>query len=403
MVLTDPVGRRMGDKNKPREWSMTFDDRTVPEPIADTAPERTIAQAMPDFARMRASEQTDESEMPDLDEDDDDDPPTMIDPGLAEQLRQALEDSNASRVAKATVPIEGSAKSTPESAERTQISPNPFDMRVTPVVNTEDETLLDPAEQTQKARIPYDLQAELSLPAPAIERRRQQPIVSRLPRPAVPKLPQTPSSAREQTAIDIASALGIAPEPSNSAPVPKPSRSNAEDPPLHVPDAGPEPFLALNRPTEKAGPHARPSEGLSGEQLGGLAEGTERIARLLPVVLMILLVLSTIAVSVRLFKPEARQEHLELRFLALGQGKAFNSQTDLATTIVVDTEPPGILVLYDRDILGKTPFTAMVPVELENNVVVELSGPYFEKWIAEVKRGPAGDYTIKVNLTPKDR
>ncbi len=390
---------------------MAFDDRTVPEPIAGADPERTIAQAVPDLARLRASEQTDECQIPNLeDEYDDDDPPTMIDPGLAEELRRALEDSNSSQLGQVTVALEGTDKSPIMNAERTQVSANPFDVRITPVVMPEADTLLDRAEQTQKARIPHDLRAELSLPAPAIERRRQKgPPVSALPPLALAK-PKTsrksvkpPSVPSERTAIDLAAALGIAPEPSNAAPVPVPSRARPVDAPLHVPDAGPQAFLALKPTPDKPAARGRPSEGLSSDQLNNLAEGTERIARLLPLVLAILLVLSTIAVSVRMFRPESRQEHLELRFLALGKGKAVNANSDLSTTIVVDTEPPGILVLYEREIVGKTPFTATVPVDLQKSVVVELSGPYFEKWIAEVQRGPAGDYTIKVELTPKDR
>ena len=113
--------------------------------------------------------------------------------------------------------------------------------------------------------------------------------------------------------------------------------------------------------------------------------------------------LATVMVTASLLKREERQEHVELRFMAIGDSREVTKASSVGTPVIIETEPPGLLVMFDRKVLGKTPFQAELPLELEDSVVVELTSPYFDRYLGEVKRGPAGDYTIRVDLKRRER
>lgn len=421
------------DSKRPGGWSMVFEDPTQAAPsegAENTAPslmpERTVAQPAPTFDELQAAdslEKTDAHLMPDLRhfDDDDGDPPTIIDPSLAAELQLALEpllnrDTDPvldERLANMAVELEEAADSAPP--ERTTRSASPFEVRVTPVIDEFSDTLLDPAEKTQRSRIPYDLRAEQTLPPPARERVRRAPVdprvipVSQVASPPAGPAPATSRSSEssERTSLDLAAALGMPPErPAAKKPSPTPPTGVPQPELLRVPEAGAGPALNFQRATPSNGSirsPAAPRAGLRSDQLAGLASATDRISRLIPVVLVILVVLATIAVSLRLFKPEVRQEHVELRFLALGGTATVTRRSETGTQLIIETDPPGLLVLFDRQVLGKTPFTGSIPLELGPTVAVELSSPYFERWLGEVQRGPAGDYTINVELARRAR
>lgn len=406
----------------PGGWSMVFEDRTEAhseEGAEDTSPsrlpERTVAQPAPSFDEIEnidAVEKTDAQAGPVLQhfDDDDGDPPTIIDPSLAQELQAALEpllkvevaSGRDARLDNAPVDLEETSKDA--QPERTMKSPSPFDVRVSPVLDEFSETLLDPVEKTQRARVPYDLRAEQTLPPPARERvKKPAPVPQIIAAPPTPPASPAPAESSERTALDLAAALGMAPEPV----APKratPSGAAHEAEQLRVPEQGAPLALGLDSAAPSAAKRgARPAEGMRSDQIAGLAQATDRVSRLIPVVLAILLVLATIGISIRMFQPEERQEHVELRFLALGNRGAVTKISDTGTPVIIETDPPGLLVLFDRQVLGKTPYSGTVPLDLNDTVAIELSSPYFERWLGEVKQGPAGDYTINVRLARRAR
>lgn len=406
----------------PGGWSMVFEDRTeahAEESAEDTSPsrlpERTVAQPAPDFGELESIDPIDKTDAqagPVLQhfDDDDGDPPTIIDPSLAQELQAALEPLLQVEVASArdarldNAPVDLDDTSKDAQPERTMKSPSPFDVRVTPVLDEFSETLLDPVEKTQRARVPYDLRAEQTLPPPAHEPvKKPTPVPKIIAAPVTPPAGPAPAESSERTALDLAAALGMAPEPA----APKqatPSGAAHEAEKLRVPEQGVPIALGLDTAAPGAAKrNARPAEGMRSDQIAGLAQATDRISRIIPVVLAILLVLATIGISIRMFQPDERQEHVELRFLALGNQDAVTQKSDTGTPVIIETDPPGLLVLFDRKVLGKTPYTGTVPLVLDDTVAIELSSPYFERWLGEVKQGPAGDYTINVRLERRAR
>jgi hypothetical protein len=342
----------------------------------------------------------------------------VIDPGIAQELKLALvadtDPSLDERLANVAVALEAASEGA--GLEETLKTPSPFEGPLPPRLMPEHiDTISDrgragPPEITQKSKAPPDLMAEQSLPAEARARiERRIPVVERFSAPRPPPVPATPPAtppspssspaAAERTALDLAAALGMAPEPRSATP--RPERRLAE-PELRVPDKGAPPpelrveLLELREPAKKR-------DGLRAEQLATLARSTGLLAKLLPVAMGILVLLATVALSLSLLRREERQEHVELRFLAIGDDHAVATHSEVGTPVNIETEPPGLLVMFNRQVLGKTPFNGRIPVELEDKVAVELSSPYFERWLGEVRRGPAGDYTITVDLTRRGR
>ena len=115
-------------------------------------------------------------------------------------------------------------------------------------------------------------------------------------------------------------------------------------------------------------------------------------------------IIATITVSALLLQNAPKQsEHVELTFLSVGKNKKRAPvRTDWKVRVSISTMPAGLLVVHDQDVLGRTPLTADLPLQLEERVVVKLSGPYYETWVTEIKRDVTGDYLINAELIEKD-
>lgn len=395
---------------------MVFDDRTDPPEDPLGPAERTVAQPM-DFEALDPAEATDAHEAPELEgELDAHDPPTIIDQSLGDAVRalepQVIDETDPQldeRLDNPPVVLDDDTDDFAAPPERTVRARSPFGVHVEPVLGEHADTLTEASlERTQRARVPYDLKAELTLP-PSANRPKPRPspvdpVVAPAPdRPAPKPRASTPADARARTSLDIAAALGMAPEPAPAEPkVSTPSPKL--EPELRVPEKGGERKLdlGLEAPASKRGERG-PREGLRSDQLAGLAESTSRISRLIPIALGLLVLLATIAVSLQLLPSRERQEHVELRFLAIGGAGEITARTSVETRLTIETTPPGLLVLFDRQVLGKTPFTAEVPVDFGEGVALELSSPYFERYLGEVRPDPSGAYRIQVDLTRRER
>lgn len=429
----------MGQQDKDRRgWSMVFDDRTdraADEDQTQTSPERTVAQRAPVFEELEPPEKTAAHPIPriasearnrakpgpaphDFDQRDDFyDPPTIIDPGIASEIGQALavdtDPALDDRLANMVVALEEAVGSsdpeetlrTPPPQEGVTFLDQDFQL---PRIEEHDDTVFDAGlppnvEVTQKTKAPVDLMIEHSLPAEARARiERRIPVVERSTRaqrapPPAASVSPSPAAA-ERTALDLAAALGMAPEP--AAPRPEPVRP--QEPELRVPERATPSVEPRGSPLDlREQPKRR--EGLRSDQLASLASSTSNIAKIIPVILGMFVLLATVMVTVSLMKREERQEHVELRFMAIGDSREVTKASSVGTPVIIETEPPGLLVMFDRKVLGKTPFQAELPLELEDSVVVELTSPYFDRYLGEVKRGPAGDYTIRVDLKRRER
>ena len=206
---------------------------------------------------------------------------------------------------------------------------------------------------------------------------------------------------REVTHIDLASALGVGPAPPTvdlprAESSPAPTRPN--DPLL--PSASLPKVLSELRtpPAEKrSAPMFRPTD--VGE-LRRIVATTESASRIIPVLLAVFLAIASAVVAMQLLSGGPRtQEHIELRFLTKrGRTMATVTSAEDPSRIAIVTDPPGLLVLHGRDILGKTPLSLDLPIKLAKTVGVELSGPYFERWVGEVSPDASGVYQVRVEL-----
>ena len=80
--------------------------------------------------------------------------------------------------------------------------------------------------------------------------------------------------------------------------------------------------------------------------------------------------------------------------MALALSGGFRQGGDLSTRLILETEPPGVLVVYENRILGKTPLDEVLPLAVEGPVGLQLTGPYFKTWLGQVQ----GDEEIRVQV-----
>ncbi|MEO1337146.1 MAG: PEGA domain-containing protein, partial [Myxococcota bacterium] len=218
-----------------------------------------------------------------------------------------------------------------------------------------------------------------------------------LPEESVRRVP------REATHIDIAVALGVGPAPPVESPTVRPDGppSPSVNAPLLPSKSLPQVLNDIRQ--ESARRRARQAMKVDSADLARSVATTESVSRVIPAVLMVLLLISSAMVGTLLLsgRPKA-QEHVELRFLTLrGQPQAA-VPSDTPSRVSIATDPPGILVLHEREILGKTPVNLDLPVQLADRVGIELSSPYFERWVGEVTPDDAGAYRVQVELKRRD-
>ncbi len=221
--------------------------------------------------------------------------------------------------------------------------------------------------------------------------------------------------AREDTDLDLAAMIGVparAPSVQEPEPEPEPARATpsrgglADNAELKV---GLDDILEPNakekknvrdrkQPAKKRGP--APRDGPSASQLHRLSDATGNIAKIIPLGLGIFVVIATVLISLSFFETSSKQKHVELRFLAMGEDEApaLRRVSEGGTRLFVETKPPDILVLYGGKILGKTPLSINIPLEVIGPVGVELNSPYFERWLTQTDRNVTGELRIEADL-----
>ncbi len=216
--------------------------------------------------------------------------------------------------------------------------------------------------------------------------------------------------------LDVAAAMGMAPE---GVRAPETARVSEEDtfdeekeqqqPRLALPAAEPDLELDLSPFVEEERSKVRrsPREGMGGGEIGRIANAAATTSKLIPVSLGVFVIVATMYVMISLFHStvQTREEHVELRFLATLNGKPTQVVTQegaKSARIYIETVPSDLLVIHNREILGKTPLTIDLPIALGDEIGVELSGPYYETWVSQVRREPTSDeYRIHAELTKK--
>lgn len=177
---------------------------------------------------------------------------------------------------------------------------------------------------------------------------------------------------------------------------------------LPSPDPAPEPRRArprmstLNRLMHLAQRSVGRSsaQGPDGLKIYRAVEATESAARIIPLLLGAMLLLFTLWIAAALQRPGSHQQpHVELSILgAAAQTPQEGSATQFAR-LVIETEPAGLLVVLDDEILGKTPFDAMLNLPDTDSVGVRLHGPFFQTWVGELQREEDGSYALTARLT----
>ncbi len=256
---------------------------------------------------------------------------------------------------------------------------------------------------TRLAPVPYELLMEPALPPPA---EKPKGVITR--HPPLPPLDEPPPvlrlppSAAEQTMIDLAAALGMAPAPPPPRAAPAPpavaERERPEPLPLPLDEAPPPRAAETPRREKERATRARASAGAHDLQRMVLSASTA--AKVIPLILGAFVVLATVVISANLLRSQGKREQafVELRFMSLRGAGMGSSPSKDTTRISLETRPEGVLVLHEREILGKTPLLVDLPVKLEDRVGVELSGPHFERAVTEVTRTPGGEYHLSVDL-----
>lgn len=154
----------------------------------------------------------------------------------------------------------------------------------------------------------------------------------------------------------------------------------------------------LNRLLRLAGSRAKPSPAHRDQlELQQVVRTTESAARVIPLLLGGMLLIFTLWVAVSLSSgPAGRQQpHVEMGFLT---GPKHRGSTEFSR-IRIETEPPELLVVFGEEILGKTPFEALLEVPNAEPLAVRLRSPFFETWVGRVERKTDGSYAMTAKLT----
>lgn len=399
------------DKREGRSWSLVFEDQTPRHPGDDTDHHRLPHEHEHENATVIDGDlaQQVEAELRSLRlEHTLEDDPRLQSVMLAERPA-ILPDNAAELTVRAEAPLFlqaitalAEAETNPPDADRERGTEGSGEVEAPPRTQAN-------GEPTRVAPVPYELLMEPVKPEmearPRFEITRHPPLPPLAePRSMVPALPLSPA---ERTMIDLAAALGIAPEKPPPEPVPErlPASAILADPlPRELDDLVKVPRPKAQDPANrspKAAPKA-PNDKMDANRLQELVTASDSLARIIPVALAIFVVLATVITSaIMLGGRTPKQQHVELRFLSSSRNAPAFSPSDASTRVIVETTPPGLLVVMNREILGKTPVEVDLPLRFEPRVGVELSGPYFERWVGEVTRGPDGEYRIVVDLKRK--
>lgn len=215
----------------------------------------------------------------------------------------------------------------------------------------------------------------------------------------------------EMTVLDLGAQLGLAPEKldvvegsSRGVPIPTPPRTKAEQAALRMPlpEQGAKVAELLEEQAEKERERAlmsplQRSETIN-QHLPAWLRATEGAAKLIPILIAAGVAFTTIAIVTMLFTRGGTggNDHVTLRFLPVQRASA-EPPSLTPPQVRITTDPPGVLVVLDRKILGPTPLTFELPMRADK-VGVELTSPYFETWIGEVGREPTGEMLIDAKL-----
>lgn len=261
-------------------------------------------------------------------------------------------------------------------------------------------------EYTRKEPIPYELFFEGG--EPSVE---NVPPSVRPPPPRIGKSKRAPEPERStpDTLLDVAAQAGVAPEPADDADTNEAEAAVEEKPKLPLPEEDPqnvglglEALLEEDREVRK-----RPREKVGTEDIRRLAAVSSATAKVIPLVMGIFVVVATLIIGLKLFRASGppKTQHVELRFLTTHRGKqtqVFTSEGAPTARVSIETTPADVLVVHNRQILGKTPITVDLPIDLGKEIGVELSGPYYETWISQVPRdATTEEYRIKAELIAK--
>ncbi len=265
--------------------------------------------------------------------------------------------------------------------------------------------MLTAPEPTRRAQVPKDLLEETRPEAQLVEPSLPES-ARNAPQSARPRSLAMPSGSAqaEDTDYDLAALLGIPPDELESRasvqnvhveePLPLLPMEALLEAPLEVPTK------ARQTPKKKK----PPSERFGASQLRRLVEVTETTSKIIPIIIASFVLLATILISVALLSRhrDARQQHVEIRFLSMkGPNHPAAVEGTERSTLRLETVPPGVLVLLDRRLLGKTPLEVELPFLLDDPVGIELSGPYYELWVTETHRGEDGLYQVLATLRKK--
>ncbi|MBK6687110.1 MAG: hypothetical protein IPG45_21760 [Deltaproteobacteria bacterium] len=271
---------------------------------------------------------------------------------------------------------------------------DPADVRVTAAES--------PASPYTTFDIPPALQVVL-VPAPMVAAPPKAPIAKVPLAPAV-----TEAAASSAPKLTLPSPGGSTPPPGSGLPKPKVRSTSTTPKGGTAVDRSLDPVLPPEEPKKKKKERATkvsaPREGLSNDELASAVVTGDAMARAIPLVLMAFTVLAAIAVSIKLFSKDTgpNQTHVQLRFLPMGkQDGPLVKPSMKPSRFEFDTVPPGLLVLYENEVLGRTPFSADLQIELSPSVAAEISSPYYEAWVGELQKGTMGEYKIFALLKPK--
>ncbi len=295
----------------------------------------------------------------------------------------------------------------------------------------EEETVVE--QRAELWRVRAELKAALDKPreqAPKAAPPRGRGGDSRAQRPSweEPPLPPAvrppPASAPQAPRLGGRPALEVyPPRPSRSDPGANPSSQpipdRSESPSLLADALGvpslptaPAPQAAPGPPSEprsppslpakplRGRPWVRPSEaGLDADDLHRLTETSAALARVIPGVLLGLTVLGTLWVFGRISaNPSGASPHVALELLASPSGPQLPPDPVRVARLVIETDPPGLLIVHAQEVLGKTPCDLALGYDLPDQATVRLSSPRFDPWVATVGRDELGEYRVVARL-----
>jgi hypothetical protein len=269
---------------------------------------------------------------------------------------------------------------------------------------------------------------------PANQRASPDPLLANpsLPKQAIEEIKRTPTND-EVTDLDLAAKLGLAPqlakpppgkaddakdtdpppmEPSRSGPgarmVPVPTKGSTSDLPRGLPVAL-DSSKMVKQITDDLTRQKRAKQAMalargerSTDDIPRFVQMAETSSKIIPVMIAAFVVFAITMTFVAFFSGSGvtATQHIELRFLPIKDVEP--NPYEVPPTITIETEPPGILVILDRRIIGATPITFESPQRGEQ-IGIELESPYFERWIGEAKRSPTGEMKFVAKLIKKRR